>query len=373
MTIKSSQHSNLKIYLVGGAIRDEMLGLKVKERDWVVVGATPEILLKQGFQPVGKDFPVFLHPDTHEEYALARTERKTGKGYQGFVFHTDVSVTLEEDLKRRDLTINAMARAEDGTLFDPYHGQADLKARVLRHVSLAFAEDPVRILRIARFAAKLHDFTVDPKTYQLMKNMVENGEVNALVAERVWQEFSRALAEAQPTRFFEVLQQCGALDRLFPALSANPHTFLQLKSIAKEQSSPLIQFAILMQQIKLPILKEYIKRYRIPKNYAELALLTNQFTSTYENILHSEPEAILQFIKKTDPFRRPDRFTSFLEACHICINNADNPQRHQKIKSIVAAIKHIDLQPLKQKNLPGPLFANELKQLQISTIEKLNH
>ncbi|MCA0185815.1 MAG: multifunctional CCA tRNA nucleotidyl transferase/2'3'-cyclic phosphodiesterase/2'nucleotidase/phosphatase, partial [Proteobacteria bacterium] len=196
----------MKIYCVGGAIRDELLGQPVKDRDWVVVGATPEALVAEGFRPVGKDFPVFLHPRTQEEYALARTERKTAPGYAGFVFHTDTSVSLEEDLARRDLTINAMARGPEGELVDPYGGQADLAARVFRHVSPAFAEDPVRILRLARFAARFADFQVAPETLALMRRMVEDGEVDALVPERVWQELAKGLMEARPSRMIEVLR-----------------------------------------------------------------------------------------------------------------------------------------------------------------------
>ncbi|HQX07244.1 MAG TPA: multifunctional CCA addition/repair protein, partial [Zoogloea sp.] len=208
----------MKIYCVGGAIRDELLGLPVKDRDWVVVGATPEALLAEGYRPVGKDFPVFLHPRTHEEHALARTERKTAPGYAGFVFHTDATVTLEEDLARRDLTINAMARGDDDVLVDPYGGQADLQARVFRHVSPAFAEDPVRILRVARFAARFADFRVAPETLQLMRAMVAAGEVDALVPERVWQELARGLMEALPSRMIQVLRDCGALARILPEL-----------------------------------------------------------------------------------------------------------------------------------------------------------
>ena len=210
----------MQIFIVGGAVRDELLGRPNDDRDYVVVGATPEDLLKQGFRPVGKDFPVFLHPQTQEEYALARTERKSGRGYHGFTFHTAPDVTLEEDLARRDLTINAMAKAPDGTLIDPFHGQRDLSANILRHVGPAFAEDPVRILRIARFAARFNDFTVAPETLMLMRDMVASGEVDHLVAERVWQELAKGLMEARPSRMFEVLRDCGALARLLPELDA---------------------------------------------------------------------------------------------------------------------------------------------------------
>jgi tRNA nucleotidyltransferase (CCA-adding enzyme) len=208
----------MKIFTVGGAVRDELLGLPVQDRDYVVVGASPDEMLAKGFRPVGKDFPVFLHPKNHEEYALARTERKTGPGYTGFAFHAAPEVTLEEDLARRDLTINAIARGEEGSLIDPYQGVADIAARVLRHVGPAFVEDPVRILRVARFAARFTDFSVAPETLVLMREMVANGEVDHLVAERVWQEFAKGLMEARPSRMFDVLRECGALARLLPEL-----------------------------------------------------------------------------------------------------------------------------------------------------------
>ena len=210
----------MEIYIVGGAVRDELLGRTVADRDYVVVGATPQAMLEKGFRPVGKDFPVFLHPATNEEYALARSERKTGRGYHGFAFHAAPDVTLDDDLARRDLTINAMARAPDGTLVDPFHGRRDLEAGILRHVGPAFAEDPVRILRLARFAARLADFSVAPETIELMRGMVASGEVDHLVAERVWQELAKGLMEAAPSRMFEVLRQCGALTRLLPEVDA---------------------------------------------------------------------------------------------------------------------------------------------------------
>src|SRR5574343_1342828 len=206
----------MNIYLVGGAVGERLLDYPVLERDWLVVGAPPEMMLAHGFRPVGKDFPVFLHPQTHEEYALARTERKTGHGYHGFAFHAAPDVTLEEDLGRRDLTINAMAKAANGALVDPYDGQGDLQAKILRHVGPAFAEDPVRILRLARFAARFSDFTVAPETMDLLRSMVASGEADHLVAERVWQELAKGLMEARPSRMLEVLRDCGALNRLLP-------------------------------------------------------------------------------------------------------------------------------------------------------------
>ena len=254
-------------YLVGGAVRDHLLGRTVKDRDYVVVGASPEWMLQAGFRPVGKDFPVFLHPETQEEYALARTERKTAKGYHGFQFYTDASVTLEQDLARRDLTINAMAQANNGELIDPYHGLGDLNNKILRHVSDAFAEDPVRILRVARFAARYAPlgFTVADETLALMRTMVQNGEVDTLVPERVWQEMEAALSEPIPTRFIEVLRDCGALAIIFPALErlfgvpqkpefhpeidCGIHTLMVLQAACQLSSDPKIRFAALTHDL----------------------------------------------------------------------------------------------------------------------------
>lgn len=359
---------NLKIYLVGGAIRDELLGLPVKEKDWVVVGASPEELLAKGFEPVGKDFPVFLHPKTYEEYALARTERKISKGYKGFTFHTEPNVTLEEDLKRRDLTINAMARDDHGTLIDPYGGQKDLKAKCLRHISPAFAEDPVRILRLARFASKLPDFSVDPETNHLMESMVNKGEVNALVSERVWQEFSRALAEKQPIRFFEVLHDCGALAVLFPMLPLNSRGILAFnRAIILSKLSP-VRFAALTHAIDRNTLNELIQRYRIPKEFSELADLSCQYTQMYDDILNADANTLLQFIKKTDALRRPNRFKNFLETCHACRDDDSNERRDSRINKAIEAIEKIDLTPLQNEGLKGKAFADALHVLQIDAI-----
>lgn len=360
----------MKIYLVGGAIRDELLGLPVKERDWVVVGATPESLLADGFQPVGKDFPVFLHPETHEEYALARTERKVGKGYKGFTFHADPNVKLEDDLKRRDLTINAIAQDDGGNLIDPYHGQDDLKAKVLRHISPAFAEDPVRILRIARFASKLPEFNVDNETNHLMESMVNNGEVNALVAERVWQEFARALAETNPIRFFEVLQNCHALAILFPMIKSNGRGMLALNHAITLYKNAPVRFAALMHDVDHDALNELIKRYRIPKEFSELAQLTCQFTPVYADILTADAKTLLKFIKQTDALRRPNRFQNFLEACRACIQDNNNQQRDECIHKALDAIQQVDIKPLQEEGLKGKDFADALEKLQIEAIEK---
>lgn len=340
----------MKTYCVGGAIRDELLGLPVKDRDWVVVGATPEALLAQGYRPVGKDFPVFLHPLTHEEYALARTERKTAPGYAGFVFHTDPAVTLEEDLARRDLTINAMARGEDGVLRDPYGGQADLQARIFRHVSPAFAEDPVRILRMARFAARFADFRVAPETLRLMQAMVAAGEVDALVPERVWQELARGLMEARPSRMIEVLRDCGALarilpelDRLFgipqparyhPEIDTGAHLLLVLDEAAATGQPLAVRLACLFHDLGkgltpahiLPhhygheaaseiLAREVCDRLKCPADCRDLAVMTAREHGIVHQALQLRPETVVKLIERCDGLRRPARFEAMLAAC----------------------------------------------------------
>lgn len=298
----------MKIYLVGGAVRDQLLGRPVKEKDWVVVGASVDEMLKKGFRPVGKDFPVFLHPETHEEYALARTERKTGRGYTAFDFNASPDVTLEEDLMRRDLTINAMAQSVEGELIDPYHGKDDLQQKLLRHVSPAFIEDPVRILRVARFAARFGDFRVAAETNQLMQQMVENGEVNALVAERVWKELERALGEDYPQRFFEVLDACGALRVLFPDIKK----FDVL--INENKNSVMERFALLLQNVPEDNIKLLCDRYRVPKDYREFALLVARYQNkACETRLSAEE--IVDLLQHLDAFRREERFKKFLNVC----------------------------------------------------------
>lgn len=349
----------MKTYLVGGAIRDELLGLPVTERDWVVVGSTPEEMLALGYQPVGKDFPVFLHPQTHEEYALARTERKTGKGYKGFVFHTDPNVSIEEDLKRRDLTINAIAKNDHGTLIDPYHGQQDLKNKILRHVSEAFAEDPVRILRVARFAAKFPDFRIDPTTQQLMRQMVHHGEVNALVKERVWQEMRRALHTTAPMRFFEVLNACGALALLFPSLQSNIPN-INITHFNDEQ-----RFAFLLHQLTSDDIKTFCTYYKIPTVFSECALLVAKLSLDYNALNITDPQALLIFLKHGDAWRRPQRFTSIIQVlAHL--HGIDHLPLLQRI---MHAIKHIDTKSLQERGLKNKEFAAALEQLQINVIK----
>lgn len=313
----------MKIYLVGGAVRDKLLNIPHHEKDWVVVGSTPEEMLELKFRPVGKDFPVFLHPTTHEEYALARTERKTGKGYTQFVFHASPDVTLEEDLKRRDLTINAMAMSEDEKIIDPYQGQQDLNNKILKHVSEAFREDPVRLLRTARFLAKFYSlgFSVDPKTLLLMEEMVKQGEVDALVPDRVWQETERALSEKHPEKFFEVLAQCGALPKLFPELNI-PKNFNFSKNSQK--------FASLFLNNSVEEIESFCKKYPVPVNYRELAVLASSYHGI--NIHDLSAEQVIQLLEKLDAFRRPERFKDWLEMSQIAKLN-DFFEETQKIDS----------------------------------------
>lgn len=314
----------MKTYVVGGAVRDALLGLPVSDRDWVVVGATPEAMLSAGFKPVGKDFPVFLHPDTHEEYALARTERKTAPGYHGFTFHADPTTTLEEDLRRRDLTINAIARDETGHLIDPCGGQQDLAARVFRHVSPAFSEDPVRILRVARFAARFGDFTLAPETLALMQAMVEAGEVDHLVPERVWQEIARGLMYAAPARLFAVLAECGALGRILPELAPRltPTTEAGLVRAAKADLLLAGRFGLLCAD--LPALEDVdalCARLKVPVECRDLARMVWREQRSVD--LAMTPEAAIAFFDRCDAWRRPERLRELL-AC-LQVLRADAP------------------------------------------------
>ena len=339
----------MKSYIVGGAVRDALLGLPIKDRDYVVVGATPEAMLAAGYKPVGKDFPVFLHPDTHEEYALARTERKTAPGYRGFAFHAAPDVTLEDDLVRRDLTINAIAQDDDGVLFDPYGGQKDIAARIFRHVSMAFTEDPVRILRLARFAARLPDFTVAPETNLLMRRMVDDGEVDALVAERVWQELARGLMEQMPSRMFDVLRDCGALARLLPELDAlwgvpqppahHPevdtglHVMQVLDYAASCNYALPVRFAALMhdlgkgvtppeewprhhghEALGLPLVEAVCARLRVPVDCRDLAIMTAREHGNLHRALELKATTVVTLMVRCDAFRRPERFAQMLQA-----------------------------------------------------------
>jgi tRNA nucleotidyltransferase (CCA-adding enzyme) len=311
----------MQIYCVGGAVRDELLGRPVTDRDWVVTGATPEQMAALGFRPVGRDFPVFLHPDTHEEYALARTERKTARGYRGFQIHSSPEVTLEDDLRRRDLTINAIARTADGALIDPWGGQDDLRARRLRHVSDAFAEDPVRILRLARFAARLPDFSVAPETLALARQMVDEGEVDALVPERVWQELSRGLMEPQPSRMFQVLRDCGALARLLPEPAEID--LATLDAAARCGEALEIRYALAIAPPGAPkVARARNERLRVPATCADLALLLAEqgadpspdAPSPDAPLPDGDATRLLQHLEALDALRRPARALALVRA-----------------------------------------------------------
>jgi tRNA nucleotidyltransferase (CCA-adding enzyme) len=337
------------IYCVGGAVRDRLLGLPVQDHDWVVVGSTPEAMAAQGYRPVGKDFPVFLHPETHEEYALARTERKTAPGYRGFVVHAAPDVTLEEDLSRRDFTINAIAEDRDGNLIDPHNGVADLKTGILRHVGDAFTEDPVRILRGARFAARF-GFSFAPETMALMRRMADNGEVDALVAERVWQELARGLMEQTPSRFFETLRDCGALTRILPEVNAlfgvpqradyHPeidcgiHTMMVIDDAARHGYPLEVRFAALThdlgkattpaevlprhighEQRSVDLLLPLCERLRTPADCRDLAQLVAQYHSHVHRAAELRPETVFRLFQSADAWRKPGRFEQLLLAC----------------------------------------------------------
>ena len=375
--------AEFKTYLVGGAVRDRLLGLPVQDRDWVVVGASPQALLQAGYQPVGKDFPVFLHPETHEEVALARTERKTAAGYHGFAFHAAPDVTLEQDLARRDLTINAMAEDAHGDIVDPYGGQRDIADKVLRHVSPAFAEDPVRILRLARFAARFADFTVAPETVELMRAMVAAGEVDALVAERVWQELSRGLMEKQPSRMLEVLRDAGALKQLLPEVDAlygvpqpeahHPevdtgiHLQMVLDQCARQGTPLTVRYACLCHDLgkgttrkeELPrhiahekrsedLARIVSARWKVPTDCRELAeLVAREHTHVHQSSGFSA-EARLRLLERCDAWRRPQRFAELLWACEcdargrLGLEDRDYPQR-ARLAADLAATLQVDL------------------------------
>ena len=405
----------MEIYLVGGYVRDQLLGLETKDRDWVVVGSTPEEMLKQDYRQVGKDFPVFLHPKTNEEYALARTERKTAPGYSGFSFHAAADVTLEEDLIRRDLTINAIALSNDEQLIDPFNGQADLKAKLLRHVSPAFIEDPVRILRVARFAARFADlgFTIAEETQQLMSEMVTNGEVDALVPERVWQETMRALTEKTPARYFEVLRDCGALSKLFPEIDqlwgvpqpekhhpeidTGVHTMMVLTQAAKLSDDPKVRFAALVHDLGkgitpkdqwpkhidhesrgVPLVEALCDRYRIPNDYRELAIIVTKYHLHYHRAAELRDDTFLKTLEALDAFRRPERFELFLLACEADSRGRtgyeeqhfDQPEIY---RAVFNAAKTISAKELVAQGLKGKAIKEELAKQRVQAIKKIRN
>ncbi|OYU26860.1 MAG: multifunctional CCA tRNA nucleotidyl transferase/2'3'-cyclic phosphodiesterase/2'nucleotidase/phosphatase [Burkholderiales bacterium PBB2] len=404
--------ATMKSYLVGGAVRDALLSWPVKDRDWVVVGADPAAMRAAGYQAVGRDFPVFLHPETHEEYALARTERKTAPGYHGFAFHAAPDVTLEQDLARRDLTINAMAQDANGQIIDPYGGQRDLAARVLRHVSPAFAEDPVRILRLARFAARFEGFTVAPETLALMREMVAAGEVDALVAERVWQEFAKGLMEAQPARMIEVLRDCGALARLAPELEAlfgvpqppahHPevdtgiHVLMVLRQCARQQAPLTVRYASLCHDLGkgltpadvlprhighegrgLPLVRRLSERWRVPSDCRELAeLVAREHTHVHQSESFS-PEARLRLMERCDAWRRPERFEQLLWACEcdargrLGLEDRPYPQRDKLLQDL-RAVQAVDLAAMSAQALAegrrGPEIGRAVQRARLAAL-----
>lgn len=316
----------MKIYLVGGAVRDQLLHRPIQEKDWVVVGETQATMLAAGFQQVGKDFPVFLHPKTKEEYALARKERKVAKGYHGFEFDATASVTLEEDLMRRDLTINAIAQNDAGKIIDPYHGSDDLKNKTLRHVSPAFSEDPVRILRVARFAARFPDFSVADETNQLMKKMVDDGEVNTLVAERVWKEFEKAMSEVAPWRFIEILKGCHAFQILFPLFYDKETAIIACLKKTSQVTSEVFERMVLMMQSthSLEAVENLCKHYRAQKPLVEMIQLVMKYQYDYLDSMQKSAREILDLFIALDAFRRADRFKQWLKLCEMSMMHTEN-------------------------------------------------
>ena len=402
----------MKTYLVGGAVRDQLLNYPVIERDWVVVGATVDDMLKLGYQQVGKDFPVFLHPETKDEHALARTERNTAPGYKGFEVHASPDVSLEEDLIRRDLTINAIAQDEQGEIYDPYNGLQDIKSKTLRHISSAFCEDPVRILRVARFAARYAHlgFTVAAETMQLMTDMVNNGETDALVAERVWQEFYKALCERNPETFLLVLRECGALkvilpeiDCLFgvpqpeehhPEIDTGVHTIMVLQQACKLTRDPITRFAALCHDFGKGLtpreewphhyghesngikpVQQLCKRLRIPNEYKELAVITAEYHLHVHRAFELKKETLLKTIEKLDGLRKPDRYEQFLLACtadsrgRTGYENRDYPEADYYRKAL-SIIKNVDIQPLKEAGLKGGEMAAAIHTARLSALKK---
>ena len=401
------------MYLVGGAVRDRLLGRPVGERDWVVVGATPEELTAQGYTPVGKDFPVFLHPQTKEEYALARLERKVAPGYHGFTTEFSPQVTLEEDLKRRDLTINAMAEDAAGQIVDPYGGRRDLKSRLLRHVSEAFVEDPVRVLRVARFAARYADagFRIASETIALMADMTANGEIAALTPERVWRESARALLEPRPQVFFEILQQCGALQVLMPELAAlsgvpqpanwHPevdtfvHIMLALSIAAERQASLAVRYAVLLhdlgkaltpkehwpahhrhEELGVAPIEQFSQRLRAPSECRELAVLTSLQHTLVHRALQLRPETLMKLFTETDAFRRPERFGELLLACECDARGREGlasrpyPQADY-LREARAAAATAALDPKERQGLTGLQIGAALQQRRLAVVTQI--
>jgi len=357
----------MQAYLVGGAVRDELLGLEVKDRDWVVVGATPKEMLANGFKQVGADFPVFLHPRTREEYALARTERKQGRGYHGFTVYSAPDVTLEQDLRRRDLTINAIAKTEDGDLVDPFHGRDDIKARKLRHVSEAFSEDPLRILRTARFAARFRPlgFTVSEQTMVLMQDMVDTGEVDHLVPERVWQEFQRALHEKAPEAFFDVLRDCGALSVLVPEITPSavfPLAIKALRCVDKQTNAATEErLAALLSPLDESAALERAKALKAPNDCQNLARLVTAFRPQIQSIDPQQPDAatLLDLLDQADLWRRPERFLQLLSVLECALSEESRTINLLRTASKVAT--GVDPKALLAKGFKGKELGSAIR------------
>jgi len=403
----------VEIYLVGGAVRDELLDRSVSERDWVVVGATPAELESRGYRPVGKDFPVFLHPQTGEEYALARLERKVAPGYRGFTTEFSPSVTLEQDLARRDLTINAMARDIAGNIIDPFGGRADLDKRLLRHVSPAFVEDPVRILRVARFIARFAHlgFSVAPETLTLMRRMVDAGEADALVPERVWRELARALDEPTPRAAIELLREVGALRVILPELDAlfgvpqrpewhpevdtGEHTLLALQVAASRGASQAVRFAVLVhdlgkaltpraewprhhahETLGLPAIEALCARLRVPQEHRELGLLASRFHTHVHRGLELRTSTLLELLEHCDAFRRPTRFAEFLEACEcdargrLGFAEKPYPQR-ARVEQAFEIARGISLTESEREGLDGAAIGERLRSKRLAALKRI--
>ncbi|HUX90223.1 MAG TPA: multifunctional CCA addition/repair protein [Gallionellaceae bacterium] len=398
-----------KIYCVGGAVRDRLLGLPVQDHDWVVVGGTPEQMEALGYRPVGKDFPVFLHPDTHEEYALARTERKTALGYKGFAVYAAPDVTLEQDLSRRDFTVNAIAQADDGSLIDPYNGIADLRAGVLRHVSAAFSEDPVRILRAARFVARF-GFSIAPETLELMRTMVASGEVDALVAERVWQELARGLMEKNPSRFIATLRDCGALKKILPEveglfgvpqppqhhpeIDCGIHTLMVLDDAAQHGYALEVRFSALMHDLGkgntpkdiLPrhigheargvdLLRALCERLRVPGECRDLGFLVARYHGDVHRARELRPDTIVRLFQNCDAWRKPQRFMQILEACAADArgrtgHGQDDYPQADYLQRMLHAAQAVNAGEIARQCEDNNLIAERVKEARIVAVEK---
>lgn len=385
----------MQVYRVGGAVRDQLLGLDIKDTDWVITGSTPELMIADGYKAIGKDFPVFLHPETKQEYALARTERKISKGYAGFSFNTDPRITIQQDLARRDLTINAIAKDEQGNIIDPFNGQQDIKNRLLRHVSDAFVEDPVRVLRVARFAARFHHlgFTIADETKKLIKQIADSGELNALVPERVWAEMNKALSETDPQVFFTSLRECKVLGTLFPEIDnlfgipqtakyhpeidTGIHVMMVLKKSAELNYDDDVRFAALThdlgkantpvdilpghhghEQRGVKLTKQFCKKWRVPKATTELALMTSEYHSHVHRAYELKASTLLKLFIQTDCFRRPERFHKMTQACiadvrgRINFENTSYPQAAY-LNRLVEQLNKLDLTPVVESTRKG--------------------